>query len=71
MDEKLEEGENAAGGCDVQQGMVTTKLESNQELVAAMDKCEITLEFKSQGISSHKYESEIHFQLQIETLQTG
>ena len=34
-------------GCEVQEGEITLKVEANQELVAAMKKCDLTLTFEA------------------------
>ena len=47
LDEAVNEGTSAAAGCEVQEGEITLKVEANQELVAAMKKCDLTLTFEA------------------------
>ena len=50
LDEAVGEGTSTAAGCDVQEAEITLKVEANQELVAAMKKCELTLTFEAGDI---------------------
>ena len=47
LDKAVNEGTSAAAGCEVQEGEITLKVEANQELVAAMKKCDLTLTFEA------------------------